>query len=482
VKEQLRRLPGNGLGYGLLRYLNAASAGELSGYAGAQLSFNYLGRFGFGGEADWSGAVEGEGVSVVEPSLPLSHALAVDALTLDGGGGPQLVANWTYAPSLIAAGEVSGLAGAFFATLEALVEHAGRAGAGGHSPSDFALVELSQAEIEALEGRYGLLEDVLALSPLQEGLLFHALYDGQSADVYTVQLELELEGLLDVPVLEASVQALVSRHTSLRACFCHEALSRPVQVIVCGAPVRLRLIDLSAVEEGSRGERLSELVAADRVERFDLSAAPLLRFTLVRLSPWRHRLLLSSHHLLMDGWSAPVVVGELLSLYGRGGDGSELPRPTPYRAYLSYVAGQDRAASLSYWRQALSGLAEATRIAPAVAGRAVVAPERHELALGEELSSALGRAAGPSERTQRRCVRGDGCGASGGACRCREHGGAVHQHAAAAADAFVRGAFVGAAASHAGAAVAADGAPVCGAFGDPAGCGPGRAVRHAAGV
>ncbi|HSB25045.1 MAG TPA: condensation domain-containing protein, partial [Burkholderiaceae bacterium] len=281
--------------------------------------------------------------------------------------------------------------------LEALVAHAAREGSGGHSPSDFALLDLAQGEIEELERGQPRLEDVLPLSPLQEGLLFHALYDAHAPDVYTVQLELELEGGLDVAALEAAVQAVVARHASLRACFRHERLDRPVQVIVAGALAPWRLIDLSMHEEGERGRRLSELVAADRLTRFDLSAAPLLRFALVRLEAERHRLLLSSHHLLMDGWSAPVVVRELLELYRRRGDSAALPRLTPYRDYLAFVAGQDRPASLAYWREALSGLEEATRIAPADAGRAAVAPETLELALEEQLSGGLlatARAAG----------------------------------------------------------------------------------------
>ena len=99
--------------------------------------------------------------------------------------------------------EVRDLAEGWFAALEALVRHAAAAGAGGRTPSDLPLVALSQAEIERLESTYPQIEDILPLSPLQEGLLFHALYDAQAPDVYTVQLELTLEGALDSAALEA---------------------------------------------------------------------------------------------------------------------------------------------------------------------------------------------------------------------------------------------------------------------------------------
>jgi non-ribosomal peptide synthase protein (TIGR01720 family) len=106
VKEQLRGLPRRGLGYGLLRYLNEETAGELAGLASPQLSFNYLGRFASGGDSDWSGAGDGEGLSVIDAEQPLSHVIAVDAITLDGAHGSELVANWTWAPSLISAAQV----------------------------------------------------------------------------------------------------------------------------------------------------------------------------------------------------------------------------------------------------------------------------------------------------------------------------------------------------------------------------------------
>src|SRR5271156_2455633 len=94
--------------------------------------------------------------------------------------------------------------------------------AGGRTPSDLPLVDLSQAEIERLESHYPRIEDVLPLSPLQEGLLFHALFDAQGPDIYVTQLMLSLDGPLDGEVLRAAAEALVQRHASLRAAFRHD--------------------------------------------------------------------------------------------------------------------------------------------------------------------------------------------------------------------------------------------------------------------
>src|SRR5262249_2151357 len=201
---------------------------QLHSHASAQIGFNYLGRFAAPTAADWAPA-EGSDALVGggDGTMPLAHVVEVNALTLDGADGATLSATWSFAPSLLNVEDVRDLAQGWFGVLEALVRHVRQPGAGGRTPSDLALVALSQDEIELLEQRYGQIEDILPLSPLQEGLLFLARYECEEPDVYTVQLELSLDGPLDRDALEAAVQALVARHANLRAAFCHEQLSRP---------------------------------------------------------------------------------------------------------------------------------------------------------------------------------------------------------------------------------------------------------------
>ena len=78
-------------------------------------------------------------------------------------------------------------------------------------------------------------------------------------------------------------------------------------------------VDLSLLDEAERARQLEDLLAQDRRERFDLGTAPLVRFTLVRMSGSEHRLVLTTHHILLDGWSMPILVRELLTLYAGGG-------------------------------------------------------------------------------------------------------------------------------------------------------------------
>ncbi|MFD5495941.1 amino acid adenylation domain-containing protein, partial [Streptomyces sp. NPDC127091] len=155
VKEQLRAVPDNGLGYGLLRYLNPNTRAVLAELAPPQIGFNYLGRLGGGGEAaeaaDWGPAPESGGLGGgSDDAMPLAHPLEVNAFTQDGPGGPQLVATWTWAGELLGEEDVAGLAEGWFRMLRMLAEHAAAPEAGGWTPSDLPLVSLSQHDIDGL--------------------------------------------------------------------------------------------------------------------------------------------------------------------------------------------------------------------------------------------------------------------------------------------------------------------------------------------
>src|SRR5215467_7233644 len=181
-----------------------------------------------------------------------------------------------------------------------------------------------------------------------------------------------------------------SIRTSKTCCRCHRCRRGFYSM---RSMMRRRRTDLSMLDEASRAERLADLLAQDRAEHFDLGCAPLMRFMLIRLAADQHRLVLTHHHLLMDGWSLPVLVRELFTLYAQAGDCAVLPRVTPYRDYLAWIAAQDRAAAVSAWRAALAGFEQATRVAPPDRARKPVAPERITVALSETQTTALRRQA-----------------------------------------------------------------------------------------
>ncbi|MET8974171.1 amino acid adenylation domain-containing protein [Streptomyces sp. NPDC004539] len=229
--------------------------------------------------------------------------------------------------------------------------------------------------------------DVLPLTPLQEGLLFHALYEHERGeqDVYVVQLVFELEGPMDADHLHSCAQALLDRHPNLRAAFRRRRGGQPVQVVPHRATLPWTQTDLTSAPDQETA--WSELLDTDREIGFDPTRPPLLRCTLARLSDHRHRLLVTHHHILLDGWSIAVLVRELLALYR----GTELPPVPPYRTFLQWLSSQSRTAAEQAWREALDGVTEPTRLAPPTPGAGQLAQARIELS--EETGTALTAAA-----------------------------------------------------------------------------------------
>ncbi|MEV0696796.1 non-ribosomal peptide synthase/polyketide synthase [Saccharopolyspora sp. NPDC050389] len=380
VKEQLRAMPDRGLGYGLLRYLNPDTRSALAG-AKAQIAFNYLGRLTAPTEAaDWAPVGLGAGS---DPDLPAAHSLTIDAVTEEAPGGPRLVATWSWPEGLLGESDVRALAAGWVETLRAFVRHPG----GGGSPSDFPLVPLSQDDVDRIEQAGPAVEDVLPPTPLQEGLLFHAWFDEQGPDVYLVQLCIELAGSWDLQRLRTAAQRLLDRHGSLRAGFDRRG-REPVQVVARQVLVPWREVDLTGAEDVEQAYQ--DLLDRDRRERFDLGRPPLLRFTAVKVGEGRHRLVMTHHHVLLDGWSLPIVLRELLALYDSG---DELPPAPVWREYLAWLSDQDGVGAVRAWGEALAGVEQPTLVAPG-AGRGGVVPGRVVAGVSGELLGGLRDLAG----------------------------------------------------------------------------------------
>ena len=262
----------------------------------------------------------------------------------------------------------------------------------------------------------GGLTDILPLTPLQEGLLFHAHLAADGPDVYTGQLTLTIDGPLDADRLRAAGQALLDRHPNLRAAFRRRKNGQAVAVIPAHVPLPWTTLDLpvpnlsapslvdpdlaDADHPGRRASRpgssgmgpsdagasdLRAFLDADLGRRFDPATAPLLRMTLIRLGAQRHRLVVTHHHLLLDGWSVPLLIEELIALYRA----DPLPPPADFRAYLAWAAAQDRTAAAAAWRENLAGLDGPTLLAGRPPAQAVV-PDRTVRDLPADLTARLG--------------------------------------------------------------------------------------------
>ncbi|MFD9906702.1 amino acid adenylation domain-containing protein [Streptomyces sp. NPDC059063] len=399
VKEHLRGLPHHGLGYGLLRYLNADTAAVLGARQHPQIGFNYLGRTsGLAPAVATADAVDAWTVDAdgfhggADPRMPLVHALEIEVIAQETGDGDELSVVWRWPGGLFDAEEIEELADTWQRAVAALVRHAQTPGAGGHTPSDLDLIALAQADIDALEAEftpaYGGVEDILPVAPFQEGLLFHALYDTSAADVYTAQFAFELTGPLDAAALRGAAHELVRRHPALRSAFRQRGGDGAwTQVVARDVPLDWRETDLGDLDAADRRARLDAILAEDLAERFDVATPRLVRFGLLRLAADRHVLVLMNHHVVLDGWSTSLLMSELFTLYTQGA--GALPAVRPFRDHLGWLARQDHDETLRAWTDALAGVDEPTLIAAPTGAALPQRPERVDVDFSAELTQRL---------------------------------------------------------------------------------------------
>jgi amino acid adenylation domain-containing protein/non-ribosomal peptide synthase protein (TIGR01720 family) len=386
VKEQLRGVPRRGLGYGVLRYLGSEDVARRV-EARAPVSFNYLGRFG--GEAS-----QGR-FSPVAGATGSDHASSgerVHLVEINGSvSGGALHMAWTYSANRHRRDTIEQVASEFVTALRELVEHCRDDAAGGVTPSDFPLAGLDQGALDELWDA-GVIDsstqDLYPLTPLQQGMVFHTLYEPGSP-VYFQQVVLSLSGRLDPGALAEAWRGLSSRHEVLRSAVVWEGLAQPLHVIGRDAPVPLDVHDWSGLGEAELEARLDDYLAADRARGFELDRAPLVRLGVVAAGEGSSVLVWSFHHLLLDGWSMPLVLGELFYRYEAlaGGRAFEA-RPAPaYRDYVAWLAARDKESDEAYWREALAGFTAPTPIPSEDTG--LVGYGHHRTTIAESTTAAL---------------------------------------------------------------------------------------------
>ncbi|HEY4794499.1 MAG TPA: condensation domain-containing protein, partial [Mycobacterium sp.] len=252
---------------------------------------------------------------------------------------------------------------------------------------------MTAAEAEAQTDIASDIEDVMALSPLQEGLYsltaLAEFAEGEPADdPYVIGMTADIYGSLDVALLRDCAAKMLIRHPNLRASFFSRGITRPVQIVP--SRVELPWREITGAEQD-----IEALEADERRRPFDLERLPAIRFLLIELPDARWRLVITAHHIVIDGWSLPVFVTEMMILYRAGGDAGALPvAPRPYRDYIGWLAGRDQEASQRVWREHLSELRGPTLLAAAYGGEDAARtstrlPQRTELQLGPQATERL---------------------------------------------------------------------------------------------
>ena len=355
TKEQLRRVPNRGFGYGVLRHITEDESirRELAELPQAEISFNYLGQFDqvFQESRLFRPAPESSGRSVSAENRR-QHVVDVGGMVAQG----RLQIGWTYNPNLIRRETVEKVAQDYVSCLREIIVHCRSEHAGGYTPSDFPLARLSQPELDRCIGKGIGIEDVYGLSSMQQGLLFHALYESGSS-IHFLQLACHARKGIVPAAFRRAWEEVVRRHPILRTAFLWEGLEQSAQVVYDKVEVPWLEQDWRDLSAAAQQEKWQQFLREDRQKGFDFRKAPLMRLALIRTGEQSYYFVWSAHHILMDGWCRPLLIGEVFNLYKayREGKDPEQKRAPAFREYIAWLQRQDEQKAEVFWRNTLGG-------------------------------------------------------------------------------------------------------------------------------
>jgi amino acid adenylation domain-containing protein/non-ribosomal peptide synthase protein (TIGR01720 family) len=357
IKECLRQVPGKGIGYGILKYLTAdRNKAGLSFGLEPQVLFNYLGQF----DADlvkkpFKPAQESPG-NFRSPRQQRRFELDVAAVVAN----KQLTVTLSYSTQQYKTSTIQRLLKHYQERLNRIISFCCARKERVATPGDFTYKKLSINQLERLTEKYSI-QDIYPLSPMQEGMLFHALYD-DSSGAYFQQISYRLQGELDLELVENSLNRLFERYDILRTLFVHHELKRPMQIVLSEQQVEFHYQDLRSPAPGKeKKQALEDIKETDRQRSFVLDTDCLMRVTVCQTAAREYEFIWSYHHILMDGWCLTILIAEFFEIYNsyRQNRPPQLTALTPYRSYIQWLEQQDKNLDKQYWQEYLKGYWEA---------------------------------------------------------------------------------------------------------------------------
>ncbi|MDO3679095.1 non-ribosomal peptide synthetase [Paenibacillus ehimensis] len=397
VKETLRHVPNKGIGYGIFKYMDRKRVWPSRE---PEISFNYLGQFD--GELstdmfEWSPlscgdskSLEGERISEIDINGMIT--------------GQRLAFTISYNAKKYRESTMAEVGASFRKHLLAIIDHCKSRETAETTPSDFSDPALTLEELEYLKQKYEAdnrfrIADIYPLTPMQEGMLFHALMDRESA-AYFEQNTYMAHGHLDMELMRQSFNKLIERYELLRTVIVHRHLNRPRQVVLAERQANVYFEDVTHLDEADRQAYIEQFERADRANLFELSEDLLIRLSVLKLGDRQYKVIWSSHHILADGWSLWVLMKDFFELYAKLKNNEPLDAPLSkrYIEYIHWLQRQNQSKARAYWERRLEEyetVAKLPESAKAAAGEYVLG--RLEFRIDKTRSERLRRLA---QRTQ----------------------------------------------------------------------------------
>ncbi|WP_269903035.1 non-ribosomal peptide synthetase [Bacillus velezensis] len=346
TKEYLRRIPHKGIGYGIIKYLTApAHKKDISFTIKPEIGFNYLGEISQKKRAVFQHADISSGTSVSLSNKKL-NAIEINSFIMDG----QLQLEFNYSTKEFKEETIKTLTESYINRLIDIIQHCGMKKIPEKTPFDYGDLDLSIGDLEQILSSGKEIEKIHSLTPMQSGMLYHALLDPFS-QAYFEQLTFSLSGQLDIGRLNTAFNMLIEKYEILRTCFFHEGLSKFKQAVLRERKVKIEFEDISTFSEYQKKVRLKNVQFKDRGTRFDLTNDCLIRVTVLKTDEKEYKLLFSFHHIIMDGWCMSLIMNDIKTIYTSLKEGREtvLQHTEPYSTYLEWLDNQDKSAALEYW-------------------------------------------------------------------------------------------------------------------------------------
>ncbi|OMF83967.1 non-ribosomal peptide synthetase [Paenibacillus sp. FSL R7-0273] len=241
--------------------------------------------------------------------------------------------------------------------------------------------------------RRDLIKDIYYLTPMQEGMLFHSML--YKSNEYFEQYALELEGDLNVTLVNQSFAMLIERYDILRTVFVWEKVKKSVQVVAETQKADLIFEDISQLSENEKSRYVNEYKQKDRDQGFDLLKGPLIRLAVLQKKSDSHIMIWSFHHILMDGWCVSILMQEFMHIYQclKSKQPIQLDTPIQFNRYIQWLEKQDREAAQQYWGRYLENYEQQASV-PRSAWKtghagAGAEPQEHSFRLEKEMTLGL---------------------------------------------------------------------------------------------
>lgn len=371
VKEQLRSIPHHGISYGILRYCHPDQAIRASlTDPEPQALFNYLGQFGHAEseeESEWLYFTQDTAQDYSSPRNRGTSLLELNCSIVHG----ELHLFMKYSKRHYEESTIVQVMEIFTSRLLSIIDHCVYKEWGEFTPSDFPMVSLQQHALDNIANTYHPqcgLEKILPLSPLQEGLLFHYL-ENPASDQYHVQMVWNYEGRLNTTYYKEAWQRIITENDCLRTCFVWESIDKPVQCVVQKMEMDWTLLEIDSQSPVQQKEFVERQITLDRARRFDLSR-PSHRLMLIQRSSEEWTVVWSYHHILLDGWSLPLLLNRIHEIYSCRLEFMKPQRNSllSFEGYIRWLIEKERTESESFWKAYLEEVTEPTLLPMDISG------------------------------------------------------------------------------------------------------------------